>query len=45
MCEGETKIPMEGFAFLIEPMVHGAGAKSGLMLSSGVGIRIKGGLL
>lgn len=39
------KILMEGFAFLVEPMVHGAGAKSGLMLSSGVGIKIKGSLL
>jgi hypothetical protein len=40
MCEGEAEMLVEGFAFLVEPMVHGVGAKGGLMvvvLSSGVG--------
>lgn len=38
---------MEGFAFLVEPMVHGAGTKGGIMsvLSSGVGIGIEGCLI
>jgi hypothetical protein len=44
MCEGETELLVEGFAFIIEPTVHGAGARGRLMgmLTSRVGVGIKG---
>jgi hypothetical protein len=44
MCEGETELFVEGFAFIVEPTIHGAGARGGLMgvLTSRVGIGVKG---
>jgi hypothetical protein len=44
MCEGETELLVEGFAFIVEPTVHGAGARGRLMgvLTSRVGVGIKG---
>jgi len=43
MSEGETKLFVEDFAFIIEPTIHGAGAKGGFMgvLMSRVGVGIK----
>jgi hypothetical protein len=44
VCEGETELFVEDFAFIVEPMIHGARARGGLMgvLTSRVGIRVKG---
>jgi hypothetical protein len=44
MCEGETRLLVEGFAFIIKPTVHGAGARGRIMgmLTSRVGVGIKG---
>jgi hypothetical protein len=44
ICEGETELLMERFAFIIEPMVHGARTRGRLMgiLTGRVGVGIKG---
>jgi hypothetical protein len=44
MCDGETKLLVEGFGFIVEPAVHGTGARGRLMgvLTSRVGVGIKG---
>jgi hypothetical protein len=45
--EGEVEVLVEGFSFLVKPIVYGVGSKGGIMvvLSTGVGVRIKGCLL
>jgi hypothetical protein len=47
MYEGEVDMLMESFAFLIEPMVHGAGARGRHMdlLLDGVGAGVEGCLI
>jgi hypothetical protein len=44
VCVGEMELLVDGFVFIVEPIVHGAGARSRLMgVSTGrVGVGIKG---
>ena len=46
-CESETKLLVKGFALIIEPTVHGAGAggEFACTLMGRLGVRIKGCLL
>jgi hypothetical protein len=44
MCEGEMELLVDGFTFIVEPMVHGVGARGRLMgvLTNKMGVGIKG---
>jgi len=46
VCEGKTELLVEGFAFIVEPTVHGAGTRGRPMdvMMSRVGVGIKGSL-